>query len=95
MIALYIILAVLAIITLLLFLPVRLTLSFRDELALRASYLFFKFPIYPKDTKIKLSDYTPRKIRKRKKKLKKKRRLEKIAAERGMISAYDGIEFEI
>ncbi len=80
MIALYIILAVLALIFLLLLLPVRLSLIFRDELSLTASYLFVHIPIYPKEKAVRPSDYSPRKLRKRKKKLKKKRQLQKAAA---------------
>ena len=80
MIALYVILAILATVFLLLLIPVRLSLVFHEEFSLSASYLFFRFPIHPKQKKIRFSDYTPKKIRKRKKKLRKKRRLEHAKA---------------
>lgn len=79
MTALYIIAGVLALFVLLLFLPVRLSLTYSDELSLRLSYLFFRFPLYPKEKKVRLSDYTPKKLRKKKRKLRKERRLENAA----------------
>ena len=80
MIALYVILSVFAVVFVLLLLPVRLSLTFQDELSLSASYLFLRFPIYPKEKEVRLSKYTQRKLKKRKKKLKKKKQIERISA---------------
>ena len=80
MTALYIFLAVLAFLLLLLFIPVRLSLVFRDDLSISLSYLFLHFPLYPKEKEVRLSDYTPRKLRKKKRKLKEKRKRKAAAA---------------
>ena len=80
MTVLYIVLAVAVLLLLLLLIPIRLSLVFREELCIKASYLFFRFPIYPKEKSVRVSDYTPRRLRKKKKKHKKKRQLEKAAA---------------
>jgi hypothetical protein len=78
--ALYIVLGVIAVILLLLLIPIRLSLVFKDRLSLTLSYLFFRFPLYPNEKRVKPSDYTPRKLRKKKRKLRKKRLIEKAAA---------------
>jgi len=77
--ALYIVLGISALLFVLLLVPVRLSLIFKDELSLTLSYLFFRFSLYPREKRVKLSDYTPRKLRKKKKKLRQKRQLEKIS----------------
>ena len=77
MTALYILSGVLLLLLLLLFLPVHLSLIYSDKLSIKLAYLFFNFSLYPKEKKVRLSDYTPRKIRKKKRKIRKKRQLEK------------------
>ena len=80
MTGLYIFATVLSVILLLLFSPIRLSLRFESALTVRIRYLFLRFSLYPKEKRIRLSDYTPRKIRKRRKKAIKKRRIAKQKA---------------
>lgn len=75
MTGLYITAFILIALAILLFSPIRLSLSFDGSLSLDARYLFLRFPLYPKEKKIRLSDYTKRKIKKRQKKAMQKRRI--------------------
>ena len=82
MTALYVIAGIVALLVLLLLLPVRLSLVYKDDLSLTVSYLFFLFPLYPKEKEVRLSDYTPKKLRKKKRKARKKRLSEGAAAKK-------------
>lgn len=66
---LLIILCVLLVILLLLLLPIRLSISYENEVKAELCFLFLRFPLYPKkQKKIKIRDYSKKKLRKRKKK---------------------------
>lgn len=82
MIALYIIFAVLAVFLILLFSRAGITVSYNtkkapDSVKLYVSYIFFKIAIFPKNEKIRLSDYTYKKSEKRKNKAEKKEKKKK------------------
>lgn len=79
MIALYIIAAILLLLLLVAWLPVTLTVRYREELSVEISTLAIKRRLYPKQKKkIKISDYSKKNIEKRRKKaLKKKLKAEK------------------
>ncbi len=62
-----------ALLALLLFLPIGLVIKYNSSLTVYAKFLFIKFPILPgKKKKIRLSDYSPKKMAKDKKKQQKK-----------------------
>lgn len=74
MIAVYIVLSVLLLIFILAMLPVSLNLKYRDEVSLCASVLGLKFMLYPKEKeKVKISDYSKKKLEKKKRKAQRKR----------------------
>lgn len=74
--------AVILLILVLLLLPISLTAKYDGTLTIYARYLFIKYALYPEDDSVRLSDYTPRKIRKKRKKAKERRRLEaRLSAE--------------
>ena len=74
MIALYIALSVLLFLFLVALIPVSLTLKYKDEVELTASVWAIRIPLYPrKKKKVKISDYSHKKLEKRKKKALKKR----------------------
>lgn len=74
MIAVYIVLSVLLLIFILAMLPVSLNLKYRDEVSLCASVLGLKFMLYPKKKeKVKISDYSKKKLEKKKRKAQRKR----------------------
>ena len=74
MIALYIIFTVLILLFVAAILPVSLCVKYKDEVTLSASVLSFKFFIYPKKKKkVKISDYSKKKLEKQKKKAIKNR----------------------
>ncbi len=68
------ILAFLLFLLFLLFAPIRLSLSYREDLSLSLSAFFLPFSVYPRKKKVRPSDYTPRKMRKKRKKALRKRR---------------------
>ena len=73
MIAVYIVLSVLLLIFILAMLPVSLNLKYRDEISLCASVLGLKFMLYPKKKeKVKISDYSKKKLEKKKRKAQRK-----------------------
>lgn len=77
MTALYIILAIFGVILILLFSRVGVILSYNteketDTLGVTVSYLFLRIKLMPNDKKIKLSDYTYKKVQKQKEKAQKK-----------------------
>lgn len=82
MTALCIVLSVLLFLFLVAIIPVSLTLKYKDEVAVTASVWVIKFGLYPKKKKkVKISDYTLKKEKKRKhkalkKKLKKNKELQ-------------------
>lgn len=67
MVILWCLLALLALIIILLLLPIRVTLSYSDKLTVSLSYFLFRRRLYPTKKEIKLSDYTRRRVRKRRK----------------------------
>ena len=71
MIALAIILSLLLIVFLLLLFPAKIGIEYKDDVTLYVKYLFLKKQLYPKKTKVKISDYTKKKHRKRLKKSRK------------------------
>ena len=74
MIALYIVFTVLLLLFIVAILPVSLCVKYKDEVSLSASVLAFKFFIYPKKKeRVKISDYSKKKLEKQKKKAIKKR----------------------
>lgn len=74
--------AVILLILVLLLLPISLTAKYDGTLSIYVRYLFIKYVFYPEDESVRLSDYTPRKIRKKRKKAREKRRLEaRLSAE--------------
>ena len=87
MIALYIILSVLLLLFLISIIPLSLTFIYKDEVVIYARIWKFKIPIYPKKKKkIKLSDYSPRKLERQKRKAlrkKKKVKADALDAKRG------------
>ncbi len=82
MVALIIIGALVALLLLLLLMPLRVTLIYEDEIAVFLSVYGFTFPLYPKRKKIKLSDYSKKKLRKRRRKAKEKERQKEKASEK-------------
>ena len=69
MLALWIVLGILFVILLVLFLPIRLSVSYQTILAVELRFLFFHFPLYPKkQKKIRARDYSKKRLKKRKKK---------------------------
>ena len=87
MTALTVILVIAALIAALLLLRVKIVIEYQEELTLYIRILFFKIKIIPKkEKKIKISDYTKKKIAKRQKlseekeKKKKQKKAEKSAA---------------
>ena len=91
MIALYIILSVLLLLFLVSIIPLSLTFIYKDEVVIYARIWKFKIPIYPKKKKkIKLSDYSPRKLERQKKKALRKNAKAKrkaLAAKHGQKAA--------
>ena len=74
MIALYIIAAILLLLLLVTFLPVTLTVKYREGLSAEISVLAIKRRLYPKEKKkIRVSDYSKKNIEKHRKKALKKR----------------------
>lgn len=81
MVALICVSALIALILLLLLSPIRVTLQSKDDLEVRLSYLFFKRTLYPEEEEeIRLSDYTPRRVRRRRRKALRRCRIEKQKA---------------
>ncbi|MBQ9735459.1 MAG: DUF2953 domain-containing protein [Clostridia bacterium] len=69
MLALIIVLCVLLVILTLLLLPIRLSVSYQDDVKASLSFLFLRFPLYPKKEKrIRPRDYSKKKLKKRKRK---------------------------
>lgn len=79
MIALIIIAIIVAVIVFLLLSRVKITLKYDQTVTAYAKFLFFKFPIYPKKKKVKLSRYKTKRHKKRPKKLRAKKRAIKKA----------------
>ena len=57
--------------------PICLTVIYDGDIAITLSYLFFRKPLYPSEKRLRLSDYSPRKLRKRRKKAKKKKLMQR------------------
>jgi len=74
------ILAILVLLFFLLLLPIRISLCYHDDLTVTVSYLFFTVRKYPNEKTVRLSDYTPRRVRKRRRKALQKQRIEKEKA---------------
>ena len=76
MVILWCLLALLALVLILLLLPIRVTLSYRDKLTVSLSYFFYRRKLYPEKKEIKLSNYTRKRVRKRRKKAILKQRID-------------------
>ena len=75
MIALYIILSVLLLLFLISIIPLSLTFIYKDEVVIYARIWKFKIPIYPKKKKkSKISDYSPKKLERQKRRALRKKK---------------------
>ena len=77
MIAIAIIATILLIIIFLLSSRIKIQISYSEDIKVIAKYLFFKKPVYPKQEKLKISDYKYKKYKKKLLKKKKKKSDEK------------------
>ena len=80
MIVLLCVIAVIACLLLLLLCPIRVTLQYDEDLRVTLSYLCFRRVLYPEEDEVRLSDYTPRRVRRRRRKAFRKKQLEKQKA---------------
>ena len=72
-IILYIVLAIAALITLLMFVRARIIIEYRDSLSVVLKVLFIKKQLYPEDlSRIKLGDYSERKLKSKQERVRKK-----------------------
>ena len=73
--------AIAALLLFLLLMPLRVTLFYEEDLAVTLSLWGLSFSLYPGEEKVRLSDYSKKKLRKKRRKAKEKERQQAMASE--------------